>query len=156
MEVPGLRAKSISNLVAVLIVVGITIGTAIAVSMIIPGLISRNAPKKGVLTLKGSEATYDPSGTLWIEVRGQYSGTEPAKISTLTVVAYLPSGSTSNVAVTLLTPLSDVKPNSYFKAVLRSASSLSSAPLKIAVSIEYCFADNVCYTATEVVPVKTA
>jgi len=155
MEVLELRAKSISNLVAVLIAIGITIGVAIAVGMMMPELISRNTPKKGVLTLKGTEATYDFSGTLWIEVRGQYSGAEPARISNITVIAYLPSGSTSNVALTLLTSLSNVKPNSYFKAVLRSTSSLTPAPSKIAVSIDYCFADNVCYTASEVVSVKT-
>jgi len=89
--------RSISNLVALLIAVVIAVGVGIAVAVIVPSLMASNAPKRGVLTISGSEALYDQTtGALWIELRGYYSGSEPINITSVTVLTDIGGSSGSS------------------------------------------------------------
>jgi len=80
--------RSVSNFIALMIAVVIAVGVAVAVAVTIPPMLSNNAPKKGVLSIGGTEAVYDSaSKTLWIDIRGHYSGAEPATITGTYVLA---------------------------------------------------------------------
>jgi len=80
--------RSVSNFIALMIAVAIAVGVAVAVAVTIPPMLSNNAPKKGVLSIGGTEAVYDSaSKTLWIDIRGHYSGAEPATIADTYVLA---------------------------------------------------------------------
>jgi len=90
--------KAISNFIALMIAIAIAVGVAIVVAMIIPPMLSNNTPKKGVLSIGGSEAVYDTtSKMLWIDVRGYYSGSEPANILGVYVLA--DAGSIANIVL---------------------------------------------------------
>jgi len=145
-----MKARSISNLIATLIVIAIAVGVAVAVATLIPNIMSKTTPKKGVINLVGSEATYDPnSGTIWIEIRGEYTGSETATITGVSVTS-----GTTTLPLTPLSPLGSVRPGSYVKIVLRGTASFSAPPSKILVTVNYCFSDNTCYQSSELAPLR--
>jgi hypothetical protein len=204
--------RGISNLIAILMVIALVIGIGVAVGIILPKFMHSNAPKKGTLTLSGSDATYESSTrALWISIRGYYQGAEFVTLRKISVfytrtptsgsvcnvcvslpgalcgsapgcsvvndqggctyvcslsstcpsgtimAGLIPCSSISDVTVVPVTPLSNIgalNPNTYFKIVARSTGTLTSAPSKIVVAVEYCYPDNTCAVATEQVSVK--
>jgi len=137
--------RVVSNIIGLLIVVGVVIALSVSVSLFISGYVQRTVPQKGALTLSGSTAEYDTSTrTLWITARGYYTGSEVATVRERDIKVLIAGIEISPSVVSYTQTLT---PNSQFKAVL--AVGTSTAYPQITIVVTYCFADETCYQAFE-------
>lgn len=142
--------RNISSLMAMLVVLAIVICMGIAIGIILPRFIQTQYPKKGILSISGSNAFYDSTtNTLWITIRGIYQGIESARIVSIKIL--IPN-SVNTIPVKVISGSNLLIPNSYFKIIAKASTTW--IPERILVEVTYCFEDDTCQASARIIKIE--
>lgn len=143
--------RNISSIISMLIILAVVMTMGFMIGVVIPEFIQAQTPKKGILAISGTSAIYDSAtDTLWIVVSGVYQGVEQTRIVGVKVLV---PDSVDTIPVKIVSGTDPrLNPNSYFKIILKA--SMTQAPEKIHVIIDYCFEDGTCQASAGTVEVR--